>query len=177
MAKARSMLSGDALGQEFWVEAMEISCYVINRSPSSVLEDKTPQEVWIGKKPSLSRLSIFRCDAYVHVPKEKRTKLDSKSERCIFIGYNDGLKGYNIWSREIRNFVYSRGVVFREVKAIIKHEFLPKGPEKIQFERKEEDSDSTTEEESENEELQTSVLRRSVRERTKLESYSPSTFC
>lgn len=73
--------------------------------------------------------------------------------------------------------MYSRGVVFREVKAIIKHEFLPKGPEKIQFERKEEDSDSTTEEESENEELQTSVLRRSVRERTKLESYSPSTFC
>ena len=65
------MLSGDALGQEFWVEAMEISCYVINRSPSSVLEDKTPQEVWIGKKHSLSHLRVFGCDAYVHVPKEK----------------------------------------------------------------------------------------------------------
>ena len=44
-----------------------------------MLEDKTPQEVWTGKKPSLSHLMVFGCDAYVHVPKEKRTKLDSKS--------------------------------------------------------------------------------------------------
>ena len=33
-----------------------------------------------GKKPSLSRLRVFGYDAYVHVPKEKRT-LDSKYER------------------------------------------------------------------------------------------------
>jgi len=60
------------------------------------LEDKTPQEVWTGKKPSLSHLRVFGCDAYVHVPKEKITKLDIKSEKCIFIGYKDGLKGYKL---------------------------------------------------------------------------------
>ena len=63
---------------------------MVKKSPSSLLEDKTPQEVWIGKKPSLSHLSVFGHDAYVHVPKEKRTKMDSKSERCIFNGYKDG---------------------------------------------------------------------------------------
>ena len=68
------MLSGARLGQEFWVEAVDIACYLVNRSPSSVLEDKTPQEVWIGKKPSLSHLRVFGCDAYVHVPKAKRNK-------------------------------------------------------------------------------------------------------
>ena len=78
MEKARSMLSGTGLGQEFWAEAVEIACYLVNRSPSSVLEDKTPHEVWTRKKPSLSHLRVFRCDAYVHVPKEKRTKLDNK---------------------------------------------------------------------------------------------------
>ena len=46
-------------------------------------EDKTPHEVWIGKKPYLSHLRVFSCDAYVHVPKEKITKLNSKFERCI----------------------------------------------------------------------------------------------
>ena len=75
---------------------METTCYLVYRSPSSALEDKTPQEVWTGKKPSLSYLRVCGCDAYVHVPKEKRTKLGSKSEKCIFIGYKDGLKGYKI---------------------------------------------------------------------------------
>ena len=71
---------------------METACYLVNKSPSLWLEDKTPHEVWTGKKPSLSHLRVFGCDAYVHVAKEKRTKLDNKSERCIFIGYKDGLK-------------------------------------------------------------------------------------
>ena len=81
MEKARSMLSGARLGREFWAEVVETVCCLVNRSPSLVLEDKTPQEVWTGKKPSLSHLRVFGFDAYVHVLKEKRTKLDSKSER------------------------------------------------------------------------------------------------
>lgn len=35
--RERSMLSGVGLGQEFWVEAVESTCYLVNRSPSSVL--------------------------------------------------------------------------------------------------------------------------------------------
>eukprot|EP00253_Pinus_taeda_P035723 PITA_35723 len=138
MERARSMLSGAKLGQEFWAEAVDTACYLVNRSPSSVLEDKTPQKVWTGKKPSLSHLRVFGCDAYVHVPKEKRTKLDRKSEKCIFIGYKDGLKGYKLWNPVTRKVVYSRAMVFREVKDVIKHEVQPKEPMKIKFEQKEE---------------------------------------
>ena len=86
---------------------MKTTCYLINRSPSSAFEDKTPQEVWTGKKPSLSHLRVFGCDAYVHVPKEKQTKLDSKSEKCIFIGYKDGLKGYKLWNPVTKKVVYN----------------------------------------------------------------------
>ena len=76
---------------------METTCYLVNISPSLKLEETNPHELWTGKKPSLSYLRVFGCDAYVHVPKEKRTKLDNKSEsRCIFIGYKDGLKGYKL---------------------------------------------------------------------------------
>eukprot|EP00253_Pinus_taeda_P020099 PITA_20099 len=39
---------------------METACYLVNRSPSSTLEDKTPQEVWTGKKPSLSHLRGYK---------------------------------------------------------------------------------------------------------------------
>ena len=80
---------------------------MVNKSPSSVLEDKNPHEVWTGKKLSFLHLRVFGCDAYVHVPKEKRTKLDNKSERCIFIGYKDGLKGYKLWNPGTRKVVYN----------------------------------------------------------------------
>eukprot|EP00253_Pinus_taeda_P028404 PITA_28404 len=143
MERARSMLSGVRLGQEFWAMVVETTCYLVNRSPSSALEDKTPQEVWTSKKPFVSHLRVFGCDAYVHVPKEKRTKLDSKYEKCIFIRYKDGLKGYKLWNLVTWKVVYNQDVVFREVKDVIKHEVQPKEPKKIEFELKEEESNST----------------------------------
>ena len=42
--------------------------------------------------------------------------------------------------------------MFREVKDVIKYEFQPKEPKKIKFELKEEESESTKEEESKDEE-------------------------
>ena len=91
-------------------------------------------------------MRVFGCVAYLHVPKHKKSKLDSKSKRCIFIGYKDGLKVYKIWNLETWKVVYNQDVVFREVKYVTKHEFLPKEPKKIECEVKEEESDSTTEE-------------------------------
>jgi hypothetical protein len=102
MEKSRCMLSGVKLGKEFWVEAVSIACYLVYKSPSLVLDEKTPQEVWTGKKPSLTHLKVFGCDAYVHVPKENRSKLDKKDEKCIFIGYKYGLKGYKLWNPKLR---------------------------------------------------------------------------
>ena len=61
--------------------------------------------------------------------------------------------------------VYSRDVVFREVKYVIEHEVQPKEPEKIEFELKEEESDSIVEEKLEDEEPQTPGVRRLVQER------------
>ena len=103
--------------------------------------------------------------------------MDSKSEKCIFIGYKDGLKGYKLWDPVTRKVVYSEDVVFREVKDVIKHEVQPKESVKIEFELKEEESDSVAEEELEDEEPQTPAVRRSVRERRQPERYSPSAFC
>ena len=52
--------------------------------------------------------------------------------------------------------------MFREVKDVVTHEVLPKEHEKIEFELKEDESDYTTEQDSEEEEPQTPSLRRSV---------------
>jgi hypothetical protein len=96
------------------------TCYLVNRSPSSTLDDKTLHEVWSGKKPSLQHLRVFGCDSYVHVPNENRSKLDKKAKKCIFIGYKDGVKGYKLWNPETKKTIYSRDVVFRGVKDVSK---------------------------------------------------------
>ena len=91
------------------------ACYLVNRSPSSVLGDKTPQEVWTRKEPSLTHLKVFGYDAYVHVPKENMSKTDNNIVKFIFIGYKYRLKGYKLWNPETKKTVYSRDVVFKEV--------------------------------------------------------------
>jgi len=48
----------------------------------------TLEEKFIGKKLDVSHLRMFGCIVYVHVPEEKRSKLDPKVEKCIFIGYS-----------------------------------------------------------------------------------------
>jgi hypothetical protein len=96
------------------------ACYLVNQSPSSTLYDKNPHEVWIGKKHSFTRLKVYGCEAYVHVPKETMCKLDKKDEMSIFIRYKYGLKGYKIWNSENKKVVYSRDVVFREMKDVFK---------------------------------------------------------
>jgi hypothetical protein len=65
-------------------------------SPSSVLVNTTPHDIWSGKKPSVTHLKVFVCDAFVHVPKEKRSKLDKKAVKCNFIRYKEGMNGYKL---------------------------------------------------------------------------------
>ena len=117
----------------------------------------------------------------MHVPKDKRRKLDNKDEKCIFVSYKHGIKGYKLWNPIIRKIVYSRDVVFREVKNTSRNEDEPKekGPEKIEFEIMIEGYNSFEEELSESneeEELQTSTLRRSDHVRRLVEMYSPLDF-
>jgi hypothetical protein len=180
MDKARSMLSGVGITQEFWVEAVDTAKYLVNMSPSSALVDMTPHEVWFGKNPSLSHLKVFGCDAFVHVPKEKRSKLDKKEVKCIFIGYKEGMKGYKLWDPASRKTMYNRDVVFREVRRKSESEVVQteKNPEKVRFElrnKEEDDSDESTESDEEVEQP-TSIVRRYERVRKPVERYSPPNF-
>jgi hypothetical protein len=116
--KGKKYDNGVGIEQKFLEEVVDIACYLINQSPTSTLVDKTPHEAWIVKKPSLVHLKFFGCDAYVHVLKEKRSKLDNKAEKCIFIGYKDGVKGYKLWNLVIRKTVYSHDVILEKLKIL-----------------------------------------------------------
>jgi hypothetical protein len=60
----------------------------MNRTPTTAVHGMTLEEKFTGKKPNVSHLKVFSCITYVHVLDEKRSKLDPKAEKCIFIGYS-----------------------------------------------------------------------------------------
>ena len=49
LEKARCMLYNVGLKNEFQTEAVNTACYLVNRSPSTEIKCKTPNEVWSGK--------------------------------------------------------------------------------------------------------------------------------
>ena len=68
--------------------------YVQNHTPHIVLDNKTPEEVFSEKKPEVSHLRIFAFLVYIHILKEKRTKLDPSGKKGVFVGDSDTSKAY-----------------------------------------------------------------------------------
>ena len=91
------MLDDQDLPMHLWVEATRKAMYVENRTPHRVLENKTLEEVFFSKKPEVSHLKIFGCPVYIHIIKEKRTKLDPSGKKGIFVGYSEISKAYIIY--------------------------------------------------------------------------------
>jgi hypothetical protein len=59
-------------------------------------------------------LKTFGCEAFVHIDKENRTKLEAKSKKCTFIGYGVNDFGYHLWDYENNKIIRSRDVIFNE---------------------------------------------------------------
>ncbi|KAM2683111.1 hypothetical protein EV1_044763 [Malus domestica] len=118
MEKVRCMLRTAKLSKQFWGEAVRTACYLINRSPSVPLGLDVPERVWAGNDVSYSHLKVFGCKAFVHVPKEQRSKLDYKATPCIFLGYGGEDFGYRLWDPYQKKFIRSRDVVFYEDQTI-----------------------------------------------------------
>ena len=50
----------------------------------------------------------------MHIPKEKISKLDDKTQKGIFMGYSSQSKGYRIYSIEDKKLIISRDIEFDE---------------------------------------------------------------
>ena len=66
------MLHDQDLPMHLWIEAIRTTVYVQNCTRHRILENKTPGEVFFGKKIEVSHLKISGCPVYIHIPKEKR---------------------------------------------------------------------------------------------------------
>ena len=114
MEATRAMLHDQDLPMHLWAEAAKTTVYVQNCTPHRVLENKTPKEVFSGKKPEVIHLRIFSCPVYIHIPKEKRIKLDPSGKKGIFVGYFESSKAYIIYFPGYKKIDISRDVTFDE---------------------------------------------------------------
>ncbi|KAL5834699.1 hypothetical protein ACOSQ4_014196 [Xanthoceras sorbifolium] len=112
--RARSMRLHAGLPKMLWAEAVNTAAYLINRGPSVPLDGGIPEEVWSGKEVNISHLRVFGCISYVHIDSAERSKLDAKSNKCVFVGYGGDEFGYRFWDYENRKIVRSRDVIFNE---------------------------------------------------------------
>ena len=55
----------------------------------------------------MEHLCIFGCNAYAHIPKDEWKKLDSKSKKCILVGYGQITKGYKLLEGRLCTVVLS----------------------------------------------------------------------
>lgn len=96
MESARSMIYANNLDLNLWAEAVHSAVFILNRTGTSTIKDKTPYELWYGKRATFNRFRIFGSEVYVHIPKQRRRKLDAKSKKCVFVGYDDDTKGFRV---------------------------------------------------------------------------------
>jgi hypothetical protein len=114
IGSSRAMIHDQEFPMFLWEEACNTTIYVQNKSPHRILGDKTLEEAFSGVKPEIGHLRIFGCPVYIHVPVEKRMKLEPSGQKGIFVGYNETSKAYKIFIPVQRKTIVRRDVKFKE---------------------------------------------------------------
>jgi hypothetical protein len=119
------MMYDQNLPLSLWAEAASTAVYIQNKCPHKSLEAKTPKEVFTGIKPSVDHFRIFGSPVYIHIPKEKRTKLEPSGKKGTFVGYSETSKAYRIYIPGQKFIEVSRDVTFHEEAAFRHARELP----------------------------------------------------
>ncbi|KAK1626565.1 hypothetical protein QYE76_000880 [Lolium multiflorum] len=162
------------------------AAFTLNRAPSKSVET-TPYELWFNKKPKLSFLKVWGCEAYVK--KLQPDKLEPKAEKCVFIGYPKETIGYTFYHRSEGKIFVAKNGTFLEKEFLTKEvtgrkveldeidesilvdqssavpEVVPVPPTPATEEANDNDHETSNEE--------TTEPRRSTRERATLDWYDP----
>jgi hypothetical protein len=98
----------------FWNNCILTTVYLINRTPTRILNNRTPYEVLFNLKPHYSHLKIFGCLCFATTISHGRRKFDPRGRKCIFLGYPFGVKGYKLMDLNSKVVFLSRDVLFHE---------------------------------------------------------------
>ncbi|GJY22061.1 putative ribonuclease H-like domain-containing protein, partial [Tanacetum coccineum] len=111
---ARTMLADSKLSTTFWVEAVNNACYVQNRVLVIKPQNKTPYELFIGRKPALSFIRPFGCPVTILNIIDHLGKFDGKVDEGFFVGYSTNSKAFGVFNSTTRIIEENLHVQFSE---------------------------------------------------------------
>jgi transposase InsO family protein len=114
MEAIKTMIHDQDLPMHLWVEATKTIVYFHNILSHNALRFKIPEEMFTGNKPEVIHLKIFGCPIFVHIRKEKRTKLGPSGKKRIFVGYCEVSKAFRIYILGYYHIEINRYVTFNE---------------------------------------------------------------
>ncbi|GKA03779.1 ribonuclease H-like domain-containing protein, partial [Tanacetum coccineum] len=85
---ARTMLADSKLPTTFWAEAVNTACYVQNKVLVTKPHNKTPYELFLGRKPALGFMRPFGCPVIILNTIDHLGKFDGKADEGFFVGYS-----------------------------------------------------------------------------------------
>jgi hypothetical protein len=124
---ARVMLHAKQLAQHFWGEAVHTACHIINRVFLRPTTNKTPYEIWRGKKPTVKYFKVFGSKCYILRDRENLGKFDAKSDVGIFLGYSTSSRASRVYNTRTK-------AVMELVNVVIDDEYITDQIEEEQVE-------------------------------------------
>ena len=86
---------------------------VTNKTGLTRQVNKTPYELWYGKRPVLEKFTVFGITWFAHISAEKRRKLDKVARKWNLVDYLDDGQGYCVYVPSVRDVILSRDVMFK----------------------------------------------------------------
>jgi hypothetical protein len=108
----KEMIHDQNIPMFLWAEASNTTIYIQNKSLHWILEDKSPEEAFIGVNPKVNHMKIFGCPVNIHVPKEKRTKPEPSRKEGTIFGCSETSKSYIIYIQGQCQIEVSHDVTF-----------------------------------------------------------------
>jgi len=98
----------------YWAEALATAVVLLNRRPSTSINNDIPFHQLYHKMPDYSILRVFGCLCYPNLSATTSHKLAPRSSACVFIGCPSSQKGYRCLDLSTRRVIISPHVVFDE---------------------------------------------------------------
>jgi histone deacetylase 1/2 len=102
-----TILAHSKLAKTYWVEAVKIVVYLINRLPLNDSQNQSLLELLFKRKPNYNHLKVFGCKCFPNLRPFTKHKFNFKSTPCIFLGYPPQHNGYRCYSPKLKRFFIS----------------------------------------------------------------------
>ena len=112
---ARCLMIQSNMPASYWGDAVLTAGFLINRMPSSSVEDQIPIQILHPEAPLFPiPPKVFGCVCFVHKLGPDRDKLAAQSIKCVFLGYPKNQKGYRCYDPISHKEYVSADVTFFE---------------------------------------------------------------